>query len=124
MMNSIKIYGKTVNTWMHWVTRTDKDGRSWDARSISQYEISYTEYDLEDAEVIAKGTEDFSPERKTNTLSSYEVWTWDGKRYNKGGCRFFDRNGRVTIKTGTKQDALKIIKTWYPTAALVELRKL
>lgn len=120
MINTIKFYGKTLRTWKHWVTRTTYLGNTYEEEVINQYEVAYKEYTT-DGELIAKGSEDFSTDRY-NDMKYYRVFAWDGKKYNKGGNRWFEEIAGIKVMKGNKADALKIVKTWFPDAALIQLR--
>ena len=117
---TVKFYGKVIRTWKHWVTRTTLGGKTYEEEAASQYELKYREY-LANGELIAAGSEDFSPERRNN-LKHYTVYTWDGERRNKGGNRWFEHAMDIVVAPGSKKAALEIVKTWFPTAAMVELR--
>lgn len=117
---AIKFYGNTLRTWKHMVTCKTLRGNTYEEERVSQYELSYKEY-MQDGTLIGVGSEDFSPERK-NTLKRYRVFAWDGKKYNKGGYRWFENVVDVVVAQGNKKAAFEIVKTWFPDAALIELR--
>ena len=119
-MKGIKFYGKTLQTWKHWVTKIGNNGKTYEYEEDSQYEISYKEYF--DGELVSVGSEDFSPERLIKTLKTYRIFTWDGQKYNKGGYRWWECEGTVWIPKDSKKTALEIVKSWYPKSAMIELR--
>lgn len=88
-MNTVRIYGKTVNTWKAYDEALGRE-------VITQIEVAYDEYDYETAEKIGSGTEDFSSQRARD-LKTYWVWTWDGKSYNQGARRKFEDHGSVRV---------------------------
>ena len=118
MINTVKIYGKEIRTWKH---IEKKNGR--DIEVISQREIEYEEYDL-DGNFISAGTEDFSEERYRDKLISCQVCTWDGKKLNKGGHRWFDFDGAIRINKNERKDVMKYLKKKYAESEIVQLRKI
>lgn len=90
----IRLYGKTLQEW----TTQDENGREW----IIQSEISYRDIDIETGDVVATGSEDFSPERKRRELTRKWLYTWDGERRNKGGKRWFECRGLITFRSSEK----------------------
>lgn len=119
-MKRVKFYGKTLNTWTHMVTRV-WCGNEEEIEQPSQYEIAYREY-LATGEKIAEGSEDFSPGRKRTALKTYSVCTWDGEKRQSGGNRWFVEEMRVTINRTDRKAAMEIIRTWFPKAALIQMR--
>lgn len=119
MTNTIRIYGKEINTWMHIEKR--EDGREY--KIISQRELEYEEYDL-NGNLISAGTEDFSRERYRNELISCQVCTWDGLRLNKGGHRWFEFEGIISIIKSQRKDVMKYLKKKYAESEIVQLRKI
>lgn len=108
----MRIYGKILQRW----TVTDEQGRE----RTTQIEVAYKEYN-EAGNLIGEGSEDFSPERWNQTTTRKNVWTWDGKRLNKGGHRWFEYQACLTFR---KEDS-KAVKELYKTrlnAAAVDFR--
>ena len=108
----MRIYGRTLNTWY----ATDEEGRT----RVSQIEVEYTDRN-QDGQIIAEGSEDFSPERWKTSVCRKGVWSWDGNKLNRGGHRWFDFH---TVVTYRKKDG-KAVKAFYKNlynAAAVELR--
>ena len=120
MTKLVKFYGKTLNTWTHMVTRI-WNGREVEEEKPSQYEIAYNQYTM-DGERIAKGSEDFSPERRRDALKTYTVCTWDGEKRQSGGNRWLEERMRVTINRSDRKAAMEIIRKWFPEAALIQMR--
>lgn len=118
MTNTIRIYGKEIRTWEHIEKRNGRD-----IKVISQIEIEYKEYDL-DGNLISAGTEDFSRERYRNELISCQVCTWDGLRLNKGGHRWFEFEGIISIIKSQRKDVMKYLKKKYTESEIVQLRKI
>ena len=108
----MRIYGLTVNRW----TYTDEQGRE----RTSQIEVAYIDYD-EVGNPIAIGSEDFSPERWNQTTRRKQVWTWDGKKLNKGGHRWFDYHGSITFRKEDSKAVKALCKNKHKAAA-IELR--
>ena len=109
-----RIYGKVINTW----NRIDEKGRVF----WLQKEIAYKEYNPETGKLVAEGTEDFSPERYYNEVAIHWVYTWDGKKRNAGGYRWFDGRGCISYRKSTKKAVKAYLQTRFE-AELVELRK-
>lgn len=65
------------------------------------YEVDYLEYNM-NGEIVGAGSEDFSGERWRNGAVYRRVFAWDGKRYNKGGNKWFEE---LAMKTVRKSDA-------------------
>lgn len=97
-MKTFRIYGKRLNYWHV----EDEKGRP----ILRQVEIAYKEYN-EYGELIGVGSEDFSKERYDQIVHK-QVFSWDGEKRNKGGKRWFDDFGFVTIN---KRDS-KIVKEY------------
>lgn len=113
-MNTVKIYGKTVNTWKVFDPEKNRE-------VITQYEIEFTEYRL-DGSIYRTGTEDFSAERYKTVLKSQFLWTWDGEARNKGGHRCFQYEGLIKF-VETQRKALKqLLMAQYPNASMIQLR--
>lgn len=100
-MTKIRIYGKELNRWFATV---EKNGRQ--TTVTTQIELEYKEYDIESGELVGTGSEDFSKERYDNNIIKPDVHTWDGERLNKGGHKWWDYRGYVTINK-TDRKALK-----------------
>lgn len=114
MYGYVRLYGDTINTW--WVE--GENGR----RILRQAEVEYMDYNLDNGTLAGTGTEDFSAERY-KTLITKLVWTWDGKRENAGGKRWFEYDGRaVKYKRGDGRSVKKLLKIWYEKAKEIELR--
>lgn len=110
--DSMRIYGKILHTW----TYTDEQGRE----RTSQIEVAYRDYN-ESGQLTGTGSEDFSPERWNQTTRRNNIWTWDGKKLNKGGHRWFEYQGCYTFR---KEDS-KAVKALYKNkfnAAAVDFR--
>ena len=118
---TIKMYGKRLNVWKHMVTVETLSGHTYEEERTSQIELAYNEYDA-NGELIRKGSEDFSVSRYNDALKDYRVFTWDGKKVNKGGCRWFYHAMTIRINRKDRHNALNIVKGWFPEAAAVELR--
>lgn len=111
-MKTFRIYGKTLN---YWHVEHENGGPL-----LRQIEISYKEYD-EYGELIGAGSEDFSGERYNREIVHKQVFSWDGEKRNKGGKRWFDDFGFVTIN---KRDS-KIVKEYLSNkykSTLLQLR--
>lgn len=119
-IKTIKFYGKVLNTWNHMVTKY-WGGKEVEIEQPSQYEIAYKEYTT-DGELIAKGSEDFSPERRNSNLKMYTVYTWDGEKRQSGGNRWFQAEQTIQINRKDRRAVMEIIRGWYPNAAVIELR--
>lgn len=109
----IRIYGKALNIWKS----LDENGRE----IIVQKEIEYKSYDMETFELIGIGSEDFSPEAYKHFVSEKILYTWDGKRINKGGNRWFDYRGIVKFRTSERKQVLEFLKRKYE-AEVAQLR--
>ena len=117
---TMKVYGKVVNTWKHMITRIWR-GQPEEIEAISQYEITYKTYDA-NGDQIGIGTEDFSAERYNETLKEYRVFVWDGVRYNKGGYRWFDEVLTVKIDRKNRKLLKDLASIWFPKAAEISIR--
>lgn len=82
----VRLYGKVVNEWKVFDYVRDRE-------ITRQIEVAYSDFDVNTCEVVAVGTEDFTPERYHNTVNNSNVFIWDGIRRNKGGYRWFDDTG-------------------------------
>lgn len=108
---TLKVYGKVLNRW----TVEDETGR----KHTVQVEVAYKEYDCSGA-LIAKGTEDFSPERYYS-LRFCRLFGWDGVKRNRGGFRWFTPLGCATINrkdTGKLRHIATINHRDYPVIDL------
>lgn len=84
------------------------------------YEYDYKEY-REDGTLKCTGTEDFSSQR-LRSLEHRFIYTWDGEKRNKGGYRWFDFIGSVTILEGDLKELKKIVAKWHPEATIIQAR--
>lgn len=101
----LRIYGATVETW-----------RSYDNRDrlvVTQREICYREFDSDSGELVGTGTEDFSPARENLEIETRWIWTWDGKKRNKGGYRWFDNQGMIKYRKKDKKELKAYLKKRY-----------
>lgn len=112
-MKTARIYGKTINTWRS----TDERGRD----IVTQYEIAYSEYD-EEGNLRRTGTEDFSPARLGKQTKYRWIFTWDGKKLNKGGHRWFDGHGPIRFAGDSGIVKAVIAKQLNSREHLIELR--
>ena len=115
-MTKVRIYGRVVNRWR---AMTDHG-----FNVTIQFEVAYRDYDADTGDLLATGTEDFSPERcrfEQLKLNRY-VYTWDGQRRNKGGHRWFEEQTCI----GYRQADAKLVKQYlshkYPAAELIQIR--
>lgn len=122
MNTTVRIYGNIVNTWKAWEPVIIR-GQYQERERITQYEIEYTEYDM-NGNVVATGTEDFSAERYNTTFKSQEVYTWDGKKLNKGGHRWFEYRGFIRYNASQRKALNQYLKNKYNEAELVQLRNI
>lgn len=116
MKKTVKIYGKVINVWKH---MEERNGREIEV--VTQREIEYTEYDLT-GNIVSVGTEDFSPERYKNEIAECYVYTWDGKRLNKGGHRWFDCEGLIKSQKYQRKYIKEYLNNKYKDSELVQLR--
>lgn len=116
---TMKIYGKTLNTWKHIVT-SPTTGR--ESERTAQVELAYKTFNNE-GEIVGVGSEDFTIARMDSALSYYEVWTWDGEKLNRGGNRWFECVRRVQINRADLKKLRHLAKVWYPEAAAIDIRK-
>ena len=83
------------------------------------YEVEYIEF-REDGSPKCTGTEDFTSQRWSKQTKSYECWSWDGHRLNKGGHRWFDFHG---CKRATNRAAIMMyLRYKHPDAEVVQAR--
>ena len=116
MTDRIRIYGKVVNTWKNLVTM---GGIEYE--KTVQWEIEYREYYTDDYTIAGAGTEDVQPERREKELTRRWIYTWDGKKYNKGGHRWFEREGYIEYPKSQTKEVKEYLKHKY-NAELVQLR--
>ena len=112
-IRTYRIYGKELERW----TYTDDNGRE----RLRQVEIAYKEYDAETGDLIGAGSEDFSLERYKKELLNKFVYTWDGVKRNKGGCRWFECRTSVLYNRKDARNIKNHFGRLYGSA-LVELR--
>lgn len=108
----MRLYGEIVQRWER------DEGKRW--LTCYQWEISYKDY-REDGSLKQTGTEDFGRERWNNEIRQAFVWTWDGKKRNKGGHRWFECVGYITYRRSEVKEVKEYMKRKY-NAELVELR--
>lgn len=108
MNNTVKIYGSIKKVWIS------------DDKRVAQSEVSYKEFRL-DGSLKQIGTEDFSTER-LHGLKHAMVWTWDGKRYNKGGHRWFEMQEFVWFDKDSRKELKAYLDSKYPDAELIQIR--
>ena len=111
---NVRIYGKVLKKWCV----EDEVGR----KILRQMEIEYKEYDTESGELVAVGSEDFSPARYKAEVRERRVFTWDGEKFNRGGFRWFEDHGVIKFRTCERKLVLDYLKTRYSTEKLVQLR--
>lgn len=111
MQETVRIYGKTLETWH------DECGR------IVQYEIAYREFDATTGEIVGAGSEDFSTVRYRMSTTRAWVWTWDGRRRNRGGHRRFECRGYVTFRSSERTALRKYLRVKYPDADAIDIRR-
>lgn len=116
MNGTVRIYGKTINTWRHVEKRNGLE-----IEVTKQVEIEYKEYDL-DGNIKSFGTEDFSLERYKNEIVYPFVYTWDGKKLNKGGHRWFDYRGSIKFLKSQRKEVKEYLKQKYIESEIVQLR--
>ena len=110
-----RLYGKIIRIWK----ATDEKGRE----HAQQYEIMYKDVDAETGETKGIGTEDFSPERRAKEIEERWVYTWDGKKLNRGGHKRFDEKGFLKFRKADQKAVKQYIGTKNPEAVLIQLRK-
>lgn len=118
-MKRTRIYTRTVNTWKCWEPVLIR-GQYQEREIVQQYELEYKEYD-EEGNLVGTGTEDFSRDRYRE-IDQKQIWTWDGKRYNRGGHRWFDYVGNVRFNLNDQRSVLLLMKKLHKNATLVQLR--
>lgn len=117
---TLRTYGKTLREWKQ-VESIEWKGQKREIERISQVELRFTEYDMATGAKIRNGSEDLSADRLDN-VKSYSVHTWDGKRYNKGGNRWFDYELTVKIDRNSRGALKEIAAMWFPSAVAIEIR--
>lgn len=111
---TVRIYGRVLNSWY---------SERFDGRKILvQEEVAYREYDADTGELVATGSEDFSPERWHRQTRTAWLYTWDGSRRNAGGYRWFELQGTVKYLRSEARAVRAFLRTRYPDAAALELR--
>lgn len=107
----VRLYGRELERWCV----EDEKGRS----IMRQVELEYTEYDIETGEIVAVGSEDFSRERYKSLLFKM-VWTWDGKKRNAGGHRWFEYSRDVKYIKGKGKEVKTYLKNMYKMSVGIE----
>lgn len=103
---TMRVYGEIVNRWTSW---NDEKGRE----VTIQVEVAYKEYDRL-GNLVAEGTEDFSPARWNEQTSGYAVWGWNGQHRNRGGHKYFDRlDDFIRINRKDVWKLREICKSWF-----------
>lgn len=92
---TVRFYGKVLNTWTH----ETESGHT----VATQYEIAYKEYDTETLELVAVGSEDFSPSRLKGETLHKGVFTWDGETYRRDGKRKFEYIGNRQFRKSERK---------------------
>lgn len=113
-MNKVRIYGKLINKWKSYDEKKKRE-------IVTQVEHTYKEFD-ENGNLINTGSEDFSIERFNSQTERRHIYVWDGKRYNKGGYRWFDYEDSLLIRKGDLKGLKAYLKAKYPNAQLIEAR--
>lgn len=116
---TMKVYGKTLNTWTHMVT-VNLGWKQYEEERTAQVELAYTEYNAS-GEKIGKGSEDFSVDR-LNGLKYYRVFTWDGEKRNKGGYKWFEEAWMVRINPANRKHLKDLAAKMFPNAAEISIR--
>lgn len=114
MNTSVRIYGKTIQSWKH----EDEKGR----QITTQREIEYREYSVENGTLVGEGAEDFSTERYQQELVTKLIWVWDGKKRNKGGHRWFECKSSISYARKNAKDIKKYLQHKYKGAKEIQLR--
>ena len=120
MLKRVRIYGRTLDRW----SSEDETCR----RFITQIEVEYKDYEFDfwgtgEWDLVGTGTEDFSPERYKTCVSECFVWTWDGRKLNKGGHRCFEEQGLIKFNSSDRKNVIDYLKLKYNNAELIQLRK-
>lgn len=92
------------------------------AITSTYYEIEFKEYRA-DGTLKGTGTEDFTSERVKTALEWRNICTWDGKKRNKGGARWFSCRETVKINAGSLKELKAYARKKYPDAVEIECRK-
>lgn len=108
-----RVYGKEIQQWQ----AVDEKGRT----ITLQMEVAYKEYDSETGQLLAAGTEDFSPVRWSHDVAERWLYTWDGSKRNKGGYRWFEDHGQVKVRKSDIKAYKRYLLMKY-NAAEVQLR--
>lgn len=111
---TVRLYGKTLNRWTAF---SEALGREIE----TQTEVAYKEYDSETGDLVAVGSEDFSPSRWRSEVSRKWVHTWDGERRNKGGHRWFDDRGLYSFRKSERKAVVDYLRKVY-AVEVIELR--
>ena len=114
---TFKVYGKKLNVWKE----TVKAANGYEYDKTTQVELAYKTFDY-NGKVVGEGSEDFSVARMDNSLTYYEIWTWDGEKLNRGGYRWFECQRRVRINRSDLKKLKSVAAKWYPDAALIDIR--
>lgn len=117
---TVRTYGRRLREWKQTETIEWK-GEKREIEQISQVELSYSEYNISTGAKIREGSEDFSPER-LDGIRVYRVFTWDGKKYNKGDCRWFEERMSIKTERGNRKALKAIAAKWFPSAVAIEIR--
>lgn len=116
-IETLRLYGKKLKVWKE----TEKLATGHEYERTTQVELAYKTVNL-DGDVVAAGSEDFSPERMDSSLVYLDIWTWDGEKRDRGGHRYFDRQKRVRINRADKKKLRRVVAKWYPQAAEISIR--
>ena len=111
----VRFYTKKVKVWTH-----IEESNSYERTVIDQIEWAYKDYYL-DGTLAGTGTEDFSYQRYASEMIDVYVHTWDGKKRNKGGKRWFDERTWCKIRKSDRKMVKKYFENYYP-GYLVQLR--
>ena len=120
MLKRVRIYGRTIDSW----SVADENGRV----IIRQIEVEYKDYEFDfwgngEWDLVCTGTEDFSPERYKPCVSECFVWSWNGRKLNKGGNRWFEEQGLIKFNSSDRKNVIDYLKSKYSNAELIQLRK-
>lgn len=112
MIKKFRLYGDAINRWFS----EDENGH----KHLTQIEVPYKEYD-EYGNIVATGTEDFSPDRYGSTIRTAWAWVWDGEKRNAAGQRWFRCLGMIRYrKTDARLVKLHLRHSY--NAAVLDLR--
>lgn len=109
----MRLYGKELNSWTSVV-----EGKKFPV--TIQMEYAYKDY-RNDGTLKDAGSEDFTPERWKTEVRRAFAYVWDGKKYNKGGHRWFDCVGFVQYRRSEVKEVKGYLKRKYG-CVLVDLR--